>query len=55
MTKYEDYDDRDLVDIVFDEIPYVREAFEEYMKDRKEINDDEEFYGFHSREQGYYF
>jgi len=55
MIKYADYDDRDLIDIVIDGIPYVKEAFEEYIKDQEEVNDDEEFYRFHRREQGYDF
>ena len=55
MTRYEEYDERDLADIIFDEIPYVKEAFEEHIRDREEVNDDEEFYRFHGREQGYDF
>lgn len=55
MDRYEEYDERDLADIVFDEIPYVKDAFKEYIKDREEVNDDEEFYRFHRREQGYDF
>lgn len=53
MTRYEDYDDRDLADIVFDEIPYVRDAFQEYSRDREEYNDDEEYYRISGRKQGY--
>ena len=45
-----DYDDRDLADIVFDEVPYVRYAFEEYKRDREEINDDEEYYRVYREE-----
>ena len=55
MTRYEDYDERDLADIVYDEIPYVRDAINEYMRDRSEVNDDEEYYGFYRREQRYDF
>ena len=44
MTRFEEYDERDLADIVFDEIPYVRDAFKEYSQDREEYNADEEYY-----------
>ena len=55
MIGYEDYDDRDLADIVFDEVPFIKEAFEEYSRNRSEINDDEEFYRFSYRELEYCF
>ena len=55
MTRYEDYDERNLADIVFDEIPYVRDAFEEYTKDKEEINDDERLYRVSEYEKGYDF
>ena len=55
MTRYEDYDDRDLADIVFDEIPYVKDAFQEYSRDREEYNEDEGYYRVPDRTQGYRF
>lgn len=55
MIKYEDYDDRSLADIVFDEVPFVREAYQEYSRDREEYNDDEEYYRVSDRTQGYCF
>ena len=44
MDRYEEYDERDLADIIFEEVPYVKDAFEEYTKDREDINDDERYY-----------
>ena len=41
---YYDYDERDLAEIVFDEIPFVRDAYQEYSRDRKDRNEDEEYY-----------
>lgn len=55
MIRFEDYDDRDLADIVFDEVPYVRDAFQEYSRDREEYNDDEEYYRIPRRKQEYDF
>ena len=40
----DEYDNRDLADIVFDEVPFVKEAYQEYTRDRGECNDDEEYY-----------
>ena len=55
MTRYEDYDERDLAEMVLDEIPFVRDAFQEYTRDREEYNEDEEYYRFSRRKQGYDF
>ena len=55
MIGYEDYDDRSLADIVFDEVPYMKDAFEEYSRDKYEVNDDEEYYRFYRREPRYDF
>ena len=54
MTRFEDYDERDLADIVFDEIPFVKDAYQEYIKDREEYAN-EEYGGFSGREQRYDF
>ena len=55
MTRYEDCDDRSLADIVFDEVPFVKDAFQEYSKDREEYNEDAEYYRVPRRQQGYDF
>lgn len=55
MTRFEPYEERDLADIIFDEVPYVRDAFNEYIKDKEEKNEDEELYGFYNREPKYNF
>ena len=55
MTRYENYDDRSLADVVFDEVPFVRDAYQEYAKDREDYNEDEEYYRFSEREQRYNF
>ena len=52
MTRYEDYDERDLADIIFDEVQSMRDAFQEYQNDKKEYNEDEEYYNIYRREQG---
>ena len=53
MTRFKDYDDRDLADIIFDEVPFVRDAYQEYSRDREDYNEDEEYYRIPRREQGY--
>ena len=53
--RFEDYDERDLAEIIFDEVPFVKEAYQEYKKDRGEYNADEEYYGVSRRQQGYDF
>lgn len=55
MTRFEDYDERDLAEVVFDEVPFVREAFQEYTRDREEYNEDAEYYRVPRRQQGYDF
>lgn len=46
MIGYEDYDsDRDLADMIYDDfMPYIKDTFEEYKKDREDRNEDEEYY-----------
>ena len=46
MTRYEDYDsDRDLADMIYDDfMPYIKETYEEYKKNREDRNEDEEYY-----------
>ena len=51
MRDYYDYD----IDEVLDELPLAKEAYEEYERDRDEINDDEEYYRVCEREYGCYF
>ena len=53
MTRFEDYDERDLAEIVFDEVPFVKEAYQEYKKDQGEYNADEEYYAIFTREPRY--
>ena len=48
-------DERDLADVVFDEIPFVKEAYQEYVKDKEEINWDERYYGVCQSESKYGF
>ena len=55
MTRFEDYDERDLAEMVLDEIPFVRDAFQEYTRDREEYNEDEEYYRVYRRKQRYDF
>ena len=55
MIGYEDYDDRSLADIVFDEVPFVKDAYQEYARDREDYNEDEEYYRVSDRTQGYRF
>ena len=49
MTRYENYDDdRDLADIIYDDfMPYIKDMYEEYKRNREERNDDEEYYDFY--------
>ena len=51
MTRFEDYDERDLAEIVLDEVPFVRDAFQEYARDREEYNEDAEYYRVPRRQQ----
>ena len=55
MIRYEDYDNRSLADIVFDEVPFVKDAFQEYSRDREEYNEDAEYYRVPGRKQEYDF